>query len=66
MTPLFPSLLASLFPNSQITKVGAAAGIVVGVVTVAIVVTTKVNMANLMPWAPLEVKDINAGFIALT
>jgi SSS family solute:Na+ symporter len=46
--------------------VGAAAGIIVGVITVGIVVTTKANMANLMPWAPPEVKDINAGFIALT
>jgi len=66
VTQLFPSLLASLFPNNQITKVGAAAGIIVGVVTVAIVVTTKANVANLMPWAPPEVKDINTGFIALT
>ena len=66
VTQLFPSLLASLIPNNQITKVGAATGIIVGVVTVGIVVTAKVNIANLMPWAPPEVKDINAGFIALT
>jgi len=66
VTQLFPSRLASLFRNNQITSVGAAAGIIVGVITVGIVVTTKANMANLMPWAPPEVKDINAGFIALT
>jgi SSS family solute:Na+ symporter len=65
VTQLFPSLVASLFPNNPVTRWGALAGIVTGVFTVAIVVTTKTNMATLMPWAPPSVKDINAGFIAL-
>jgi SSS family solute:Na+ symporter len=65
VTQLFPALVASLIPNSMINRAGAAAGILAGVITVAIVVTFKLNLAVIFPWAPPSIKDINAGFIAL-
>ncbi|MGY4225001.1 SSS family solute:Na+ symporter [Bradyrhizobium sp. USDA 4503] len=65
VTQLFPALAASLLANNPIHRSAAAAGIVAGVITVAIVVTFKINLAVLIPWAPPEVQDINAGFIAL-
>jgi SSS family solute:Na+ symporter len=65
VTQLFPSLVASLLPNNPVNSHGAAAGIVSAVLTVAVVVIFKINLALIFPWAPAEIKDINAGFIAL-
>ena len=66
VTQLFPALLASLLPKNPFTKEGAAAGIIVGVGTVGIVVTTGLTIASFFPNAPATVKQINTGFIALT
>ena len=66
VTQLFPALLASLLPKNPFTKEGAAAGIIVGVGTVGIVVTTGLTIASFFPNAPATIKQINTGFIALT
>ncbi|WP_159009196.1 sodium:solute symporter [Bradyrhizobium sp. S69] len=66
VTQLFPPLVASLLPNNPVTKQGAIAGILVGVATVAVVVTTKTSIATLFPGASPLVAGINTGFIALT
>jgi solute:Na+ symporter, SSS family len=65
VTQLFPALVASLVPNSVVTRVGACAGIVAGVITVALVVSLKLDFSSILPGAPSSFKDINAGFIAL-
>jgi solute:Na+ symporter, SSS family len=66
VTQLFPPLVASLLPNNPVTKQGAMAGILIGVATVAVVVTTKTSIASLFPGASPLVAGINTGFIALT
>lgn len=66
MTQLFPALFTSLLPRNPFTKEGAAAGIVVGVGTVGLVTSTGITIATFFPDAPLQLKQINTGFIALT
>ncbi|WP_064696942.1 sodium:solute symporter family protein [Rhizobium aegyptiacum] len=66
VTQLFPAVFASLLSKNPFTKEGAAAGIVAGVGTVGIVVTTGLTISSFFPEAPVLVKQINTGFIALT
>ncbi|MFJ5223443.1 sodium:solute symporter [Streptomyces sp. NPDC088400] len=65
VTQLFPALLASLASRRMVTKQGAAAGIVVGVITVALVTITGVSVGSLLPGLPQAVKDLNVGVVAL-
>ncbi|MFH8572418.1 hypothetical protein [Streptomyces sp. NPDC017993] len=65
MTQLFPAVLGSLSSRPVVTKQGAAAGIVVGVVTVAAVTLTGISVGSLLPFLPESVKDLNVGIIAL-
>ena len=65
VTQLFPALLCSLLPRSPMTKYGAAAGIIVGVAVVAFVTETKIGFAEMPPFLPARVGDINVGFAAL-
>ncbi|MEE1801160.1 sodium:solute symporter [Streptomyces sp. NPDC101062] len=65
VTQLFPALLASLAGRRIVTKQGAAAGIVVGVATVAVVTLTGVTVGDLLPALPQAVKDLNVGIVAL-
>ncbi|MFJ1749526.1 sodium:solute symporter [Streptomyces sp. NPDC088116] len=65
VTQLFPALLASLASRRIVTKQGAAAGIVVGVITVALVTITGVSVGSLLPGLPQAVKDLNVGVVAL-
>ncbi|MFI6704320.1 sodium:solute symporter [Streptomyces sp. NPDC050509] len=65
VTQLFPALLASLASRRIVTKQGAAAGIVVGVTTVAVVTLTGVTVGDLLPVLPQAVKDLNVGIVAL-
>jgi len=65
VTQLFPALVCSLLPRNPITKYGAAAGIVVGVVVVAFVTETKIGFADMLPFLPARVGDVNVGFAAL-
>jgi SSS family solute:Na+ symporter len=65
VTQLFPPLLASLAKRQLVTKQGAAAGIVVGVVAVAVITLSGVTVGSLLPGLPQAVKDLNVGVIAL-
>lgn len=64
VTQLFPSLVLSLGQRNIATREGAAAGILAGVATVAIVSLTGLNLHKLS-WLPTEVQDLNIGIIAL-
>jgi SSS family solute:Na+ symporter len=65
VTQLFPSLVFSLMPNNFVTKYGAGAGILVGVLLVAYITITGSTIGTLFPFLPQAVQDINVGIIAL-
>lgn len=65
VTQLFPALVCSLLPRNPVNRLGAAAGIVVGVATVATITLTKVGFAELLPFLPSRIGDVNVGFAAL-
>jgi SSS family solute:Na+ symporter len=48
-----------------VTKQGAAAGIIVGVATVAYITISKSTIGTLFPSLPQGIQDINVGIIAL-
>jgi SSS family solute:Na+ symporter len=64
VTQLFPSLVLSLAQRNIATREGAAAGVLAGVATVAIVSLTGLNLHRLS-WLPPQVQDLNVGIIAL-
>jgi SSS family solute:Na+ symporter len=64
VTQLFPSLILSLARRNFATREGAAAGIIVGVATVATVSLTGVNFHKLA-WLPPAIQDLNIGIVAL-
>jgi len=64
VTQLFPALLLSLWQRNIATREGAAAGILAGVATVAIVSLTGANFHRLS-WLPPQVQDLNIGIVAL-
>jgi len=65
VTQLFPAMILSLADTRWTTREGAAAGIVAGVATVAALGLTRVTIGTLFPSLPVEIKEINAGIIAL-
>ena len=65
VTQLFPGVVCSLLRNNPATKTGVFAGIVVGVVTVAAITLTHSTIKSLLPFVPIEMNDINVGFVAL-
>jgi len=65
VTQLFPALLFSLMPNNFVTKWGAAAGIVAGVLTVTYVTIKETTIGQLFPFLPGAVADTNIGIVAL-
>ena len=64
VTQLFPALVLSLAHRNFATREGAAAGIVAGVATVAVVSLTGANFHTLA-WLPPEIQDLNIGIVAL-
>jgi SSS family solute:Na+ symporter len=64
VTQLFPSLVLSLGQRNIGTREGAAAGIIAGVATVAVVTLTGANFHKL-PWLPAAIQDLNIGIVAL-
>jgi SSS family solute:Na+ symporter len=52
-------------PNNFVTKWGAAAGIVAGVLTVTYVTVKETTIAELFPFLPGEIADTNIGIVAL-
>lgn len=65
VTQLFPALLTSLFARNPLTREGAAAGMVVGVGTVALITAGGYSLAGLFPFLPGALKDLNVGVVAL-
>jgi len=65
VTQLFPSVLASLGERRLASPAGAAAGIVVGVVTVAAVQMNGTTLGRLLPGWPAGITDLNIGVVAL-
>jgi SSS family solute:Na+ symporter len=65
ITQLFPAILFSLAKNNAVTKQGAAAGMIAGVITVAYMTITNATIGTLLPALPQVLKDLNAGIIAL-
>lgn len=65
VTQLFPALLFSLMPSNFVTKWGAAAGIVAGVLTVTYVTIKETTIGELFPFLPSAVADTNIGIVAL-
>jgi SSS family solute:Na+ symporter len=64
VTQLFPSLVLSLASRNIATREGAAAGIIAGVATVAVVSLTGANLHTLR-WLPAQIQDLNIGIVAL-
>jgi SSS family solute:Na+ symporter len=65
VTQLFPSLVLSLGRNRWVTREGAAAGIVAGVVTVAAISLTHATIGTLFPALPVAITELNVGIVAL-
>jgi solute:Na+ symporter, SSS family len=65
VTQLFPALVCSLAPRNRATKQGAFCGIVAGVGVVVATTLLHASVAQLMPFAPDALKDVNIGFLAL-
>jgi SSS family solute:Na+ symporter len=54
-----------LAKNNVVTKQGAAAGMIAGVITVAYITITNATIGTMMPALPQVLKDLNSGIIAL-
>jgi SSS family solute:Na+ symporter len=65
VSQLFPTLLLSLPGRPLATAAGSAAGIVVGVATVAYTSLSGVTLAKLLPAWPSAVTDLNIGIVAM-
>jgi solute:Na+ symporter, SSS family len=65
ITQLFPALVCSFMKNNFVTKQGAAAGMIAGVITVAYITFTNGSIASMFPSWPQVMKDLNVGIIAL-
>jgi SSS family solute:Na+ symporter len=65
VTQLFPALVLSLCRRRLVTSAGAAAGIVAGVVVVAVFTISGATLTGLAPWLPQPLKDLNTGVVAL-
>jgi len=64
VTQLFPSLVLSLAQHNFATREGAAAGIMAGVATVAVLSLTGANL-HALSWLPSQIQDLNIGIVAL-
>ena len=65
VTQLFPSLVMSLRRDNPVTKEAAFAGILAGVVMVAVLTSTDATLGGIFPSAPQAFKDLNIGIVAL-
>jgi len=65
VTQLFPVLLASLLPNNPVNRVAAFASIIVGEAAVGWMSLTKRTIADVLPFLPAALKDLNVGIVAL-
>ena len=66
VTQLFPAVAVQPDGASNpMTKLGATAGIVVGVAVVAYVTLTHSTFVSLLPFLPAKANEVNIGFAAL-
>jgi SSS family solute:Na+ symporter len=65
VTQLFPVVLASLLPMNPVTRTAAFVSIVVGEAAVAWMSLTKSTIADIVPFLPEALKDLNVGIVAL-
>ncbi|HET7578326.1 MAG TPA: sodium:solute symporter family protein [Bacillales bacterium] len=65
VTQLFPTMIFSLMKNNFVTKAGAFAGIIAGVVTVAYISLSGSTVGSLFPFLPQAIQDFNVGIIAM-
>jgi len=65
VTQLFPAIFFSLGKHNPITRQGAFCGILVGVIIVAVITLTKSTIAQLFPFLPEPMQDLNIGLVAL-
>ncbi len=65
VTQLFPALVCSLARRNRVTKQGAFCGILAGVLVVALTTILHASVAQLFPFLPDTLKDVNIGFLAL-
>ncbi len=65
VTQLFPALIMSLLSRNPISKQGAFAGILVGVVTAAYLTFSHASFGGIFPGLPQAAKDLNIGIVAL-
>ncbi len=65
VTQLFPAVVASLCRVNPVTRAGAFAGILVGVVVAAVLTFTHASLGGMLPFLPQTLKDLNVGIVAL-
>ncbi|WP_078412705.1 sodium:solute symporter family protein [Priestia abyssalis] len=65
VTQLFPAVVLSLPKHNFVTKQGAAAGMLSGVITVAYMTLTNATIGTLFSSLPQVLKDLNIGIVAL-
>lgn len=65
VTQLFPAMIMSLLPRNPMTKEGAAAGIILGVIAVIYFTLTNATVGKLWPGGPEVMRDLNIGSFAL-
>ena len=63
---LFPPLAFSLLKRNPISKIGASAGMIVGVAIVAYQTLEGTTMATMFPSAPHFIQDLDIGVVAIT
>jgi SSS family solute:Na+ symporter len=65
VTQLFPALVCSLSVRNPVTRQGAFCGILAGVLTVAAITLSKSTLADILPFLPPALQDLNVGIVAL-
>lgn len=65
ITQLAPAVFFSFLKQNFVTKQGAAAGMICGVIAVAYITISGTTVASLFPSLPHAVQDLNVGIIAL-
>jgi len=65
VTQLARSLFFSFLERNPVTNQGAFCGILAGALTVAAIVLSKVTLAQMLPFLPEALRDLNVGVVAL-
>lgn len=65
VTQLFPAVALSFLSRNPATKQGVFCGLVAGVAAVAAITLTKSTLADICPFLPASLQDLNVGFVAL-